>query len=54
VRHLGDRVALEAFELRDVERGGQEFQVMDEAEVDLFELMARLAERMRRALALRH
>ncbi len=54
VRHLGDRVALEAFEVQDGERGGYEFQIIDDAEVDLFELMARLAQRMRRALALRH
>ncbi len=54
LRHLGDRVALEAFEVRDGERGGYEFQVLDDADVDLFELMARLVERMRRALALRH
>lgn len=54
VRHLGDRMALEAFEVHDGERGGYEFQILDDAEVDLFELMARLVERMRRALALRH
>jgi len=54
LRHLGDRVALEAFEVQGGERGGCEFQILDDAEVDLFELMARLVERMRRALALRH
>jgi len=54
LRHLGDRVALEAFEVQGGERGGHEFQILDDAEADLFELMARLVERMRRALALRH
>ena len=54
LRHLGDRVALEAFEVEGGERGGYEFQIIDDAEVDLFELMARLMERMRRALAQRH
>ena len=54
LRHLGDRVALEAFEVQGGERGGYELQILDDAEVDLFELMARLVERMRRALALRH
>jgi len=54
LRHLGDRVALEAFEVQGGERGGYEFQILDDAEVDLFELIARLVERMRRALALRH
>jgi len=54
LRHLGDRVALEAFEVQGGERGGYEFQILDDAEVDLFELMGRLVERMRRRLALRH
>ena len=54
LRHLGDRVALEAFEVHGGERGGYEFQILDDADVDLFELMSRLVERMRRALALRH
>jgi len=52
--HLGDRVMLEAFEVRVGERGGYEFQILGDAEADLFELMTRLVERMRRALALRH
>ena len=47
-------MSLEAFEVQDGERGGYEFQIIGDAEVDLFELMARLVERMRRALALRH
>ena len=52
--HLGDRLSLEAFELQDGERGGYQFQMLDEAQADLFDLMARLVERMRRALSLRH
>jgi hypothetical protein len=52
--HLGDRVTLEAFEVQDGERGGYEFQILDDAQADLFDLMARLVERMRRALSLRH
>jgi hypothetical protein len=52
--HLGDQVTLEAFEVQDGERGGYEFQVLDDAQADLFALMARLVERMRRALSLRH
>jgi len=31
-----------------------QFQMLDEAQADLFDLMARLVERMRRALSLRH
>lgn len=52
--HLGDRVTLEAFEVQDGERRGYEFRILDDPQADLFELMARLVERMRRALSLRH
>jgi hypothetical protein len=52
--HLGDRVTLEAFEVQDGERGGYEFQILDDAQADPFDLMARLVERIRRALSLRH
>ena len=52
--HLGDRVTLDALEVQDGERAGYEFQILGYAEADLVELMARLVERMRRALALRH
>lgn len=54
VRLLGDRVALEAVELRDGTPGGYEFQALGDPEGDLFALMGQLVERMRRALALRH
>ena len=54
VRHMGEQVALEAFEVRCGERGGHEFQILDDATVDLLELFARAVERMRRTLALRH
>lgn len=52
--HLGDRVTLEAFEVDDGERGGYEFQVLSDAQADPFKLMARLVERIRRALSRRH
>jgi hypothetical protein len=52
--HLGDRLVLEAFEIRDGERCGYEFQVLGDPHADLFELMARLVERMRRVLSQRH
>jgi hypothetical protein len=54
VHLLGDRVALDAFELRGGEPRGYQFQVLDDAEVDLFALMGRLVERMRRLLASCH
>ena len=51
---LGDRVSLEAFELRDGNPGGYQFQIIDEAECDLFALLAELIARIRRALAVLH
>jgi hypothetical protein len=51
---LGDRVTLEAFEVRDGERRGYEFRILGDPQADLFELMARLVGRMRRALSLTH
>jgi hypothetical protein len=51
---LGDRVSLEAFELNDGAPGGYQFQVLAGAGADLFALLGRLIERMRRALALQH
>jgi hypothetical protein len=51
VRHLGDRVSLEAFELRNGTRAGHEFQILGAADADLFELLRRLVERMRRTFA---
>jgi hypothetical protein len=54
LRHLGDRLLLEAFEVEGGRRGGYEFQIVGDADDDPFELMRRLVERMRRALARRH
>ena len=51
---LGDQVSLEAFELKDGAPGGYQFQILDEAEADLFALLARLVARMRRTLAQQH
>jgi hypothetical protein len=53
-RLLGDRVALDAFELRGGRRFGRGFQMIDDPEVDLFDLKRRLEERMRRALGRTH
>lgn len=51
---LGDRVSLEAFELKDDAPVGYQFQILDEPEVDLFALLARLVARMHRTLAQQH
>ena len=54
VHLLGDRVALDAFELVDGAPGGYEFQIIDAPDADLFELMGMMVARMRRTLAQRH
>lgn len=50
-RLLGDICSLEAFELRGGSRSGYQFQAIGDAEADLWELMAKLIERIRRALS---
>lgn len=54
VHLLGDRVELHVFAFKDDEPRGYAFQVLGEAENDLFALMVRLVERMRSTLAIRH
>ncbi len=54
VHLLGDRVSLEAFELVDDAPGGYQFQVLGDAEQDLFELMGQMVPRIRRSLAQPH
>lgn len=54
LRHLGDMLSLEAFEIRSGERAGYEFQVIGAAAIDPFELMGRLIGRIRRALVRKH
>ena len=54
VRLLGDRVALEAFELVNDGPGGYQFQVIGDAEEDLFELMGKMVPRIGRLLAQQH
>jgi hypothetical protein len=53
VHHLGDQMSLEAFELKEGAPGGYQFQILGEAEADLFG-MGQLIERVRRTLAQQH
>jgi len=53
-RHLGDRVAIEAFEIKDGNPGGYEFSVIDDIEEEPFELLGMLIGRIRRALNRKH
>jgi hypothetical protein len=54
VHLLGDRVSLDAFELINGEPGGYQFQVLGDAEDDLFALMGVMVPRIRRLLAQQH
>ncbi|MEJ2727373.1 MAG: hypothetical protein P8185_02490 [Deltaproteobacteria bacterium] len=54
VRHLGDRFAIEAFEIRNGYPGGYEFSAIDDIEGEPFELLEKIIGRMRRALNRRH
>ena len=51
---LGDEVSLQAFEPIDGSPGGYEFQVLGDAEPDLFELLGQMVPRIRRLLAQQH
>lgn len=50
-RLFGDKVLIQALEIRDGEPRGYEFSIHGDAEEDLFGLFANLVERIRRALA---
>ena len=53
--HLfGTGVALDAFELRDGNPAGYQFQIIGEPETDLMRLFGRLIEKMRRGLSIKH
>ncbi|EEA02873.1 conserved hypothetical protein [Burkholderia sp. H160] len=54
LRLLGDRVALDAFELCGELRAGYGFQLIGEADDDVLVLLGRLVEKIRRALSVRH
>ncbi|WP_321474616.1 hypothetical protein [uncultured Paludibaculum sp.] len=53
-RLFGPGVALDAFELRDGHPAGYQFHVIGDPEDDLFALLGRLVERIRRALSIKH
>lgn len=54
LRLLGDRVALDAFEVINGESGGYTFQIVDSDDVDLFVLIGRLVDSIRRGVAVRY
>lgn len=54
VRLLGDRVSLDAFELVSGFPDGYQFQVIGDAQADIFELMGRMVPRIRRLITQQH
>ena len=53
MRLLGTMLVLDAFEIRDEFRAGYEFRIIGKPEDDVLTLLARLVEKMRRALAVK-
>lgn len=53
-QRLFGQMALDAFELVDGSPGGYQFQIIADADADPWTLLARLIERIRRALAVTH
>ena len=53
-RLLGDVVALDAFELENGDPAGYQFQVIGDCNEDRFRLLARMIQKMRRALSVQH
>lgn len=53
-RLLGDRLAIEAFEIQYGAPGGYKFQILGSPDEERFELLSRLLGKMRRALAQTH
>lgn len=54
VRHLGDRIEIDSFEIKEGHKGGYEFSLIGNIEDDIFKLFGNLFERMRRALGRKH
>ena len=54
VRHLGDRVAIEAFEIKEGQKGGYEFSHIGDLDEEIFNLFAKLVERILMGLHRKH
>jgi acid stress-induced BolA-like protein IbaG/YrbA len=53
-RLLGNMVTLEAFEVRDGQSTGYQVQIIGDPEEDMFALLGRMVERIRKALSVKH
>ena len=54
VRHLGDRIGIEAFEIKEGQRGGYEFSYIADIDEEIFNLFGKLVERMLSGLHQKH
>ena len=54
VRHLGDRIGIEAFEIKEGHRGGYEFSYIGDINDEIFNLLGKLVERMLNGLHQKH
>jgi hypothetical protein len=54
VRHLGDRIGIEAFEIKEGHRGGYEFSYIGDIDDEIFNLFGKLVERMLSGLHQKH
>ena len=54
IRHLGDRVGIDSFEIKDGHRSGYEFSLIGDIDKEIFDLFGKLFERMRRGLNRNH
>jgi len=54
IRHLGDRVGIDSFEIEGGHRGGYEFSIIGDIDKVVFDLFGKLFERMRRGLNRNH
>ena len=54
IRHLGDRLGIDAFEIKDGHRGGYEFSLIGDIDKEIFDSFGKLFERMRRGLNRNH
>jgi len=53
-RLLGNIVTLDAFEVQDGDRAGYQFQIIGDPEEDMFAMLGRMVEKIRKALSVKH
>lgn len=53
-RLLGNIVTLEAFEVQDGDRAGYQFQIIGDPEEDMFAMLGRMVEKIRKTLSVKH